>query len=141
MDQKFSAIAKVKKQLLDAKEAALMEARTKVSRIEKEIFLVEEAQRSQQVPAQGMFCDLLHVKAFGERLYRQKQDLYESLEAAQLEANACLHHYQEARRDFEKIKYLEEEATSAMLKRLKKQEQLTLDEVALQLYALGGKVR
>ncbi|MBE0496257.1 MAG: flagellar FliJ family protein [Campylobacterales bacterium] len=141
MKGKFSAVAKVKKQLLDAKEGALMEARAKAARIKEEIASIEESLNGQSLPSKGTFHDVLHVKALGQRLYQQKQLYCEALEKTQSEINECLYHYQEARREFEKIKYLEEEEYSTMLKRLKKQEQLTLDEVALQLYALGGKAR
>lgn len=139
MRSKFRAIAKVKQQLLETKEAALLEARANVARIGQEIQDVQEALDAQVLPQKGTYTEVLHVKAIAQKLMEQKRFLREMQERAQGEVNACLYHYKEARKEFEKIKYLEEKEYAAMVKALKKQEQLTLDEVALQLYALGGK--
>jgi flagellar export protein FliJ len=139
MKGKFGAIAKVKKQLLDRREIQLLEARTKAQKIQGEIEAVQATLNAQKVPQKGTYASLLHVKAVAERLGQQKQYLLEDKDAAQAQANECLYHYKEARKEFEKMKYLEEKEYSQWLKMLKKQEQLHLDEVALQLYAQGGK--
>lgn len=139
MKGKFGAIAKVKKQLLDRREIQLLEARTKAQKIQGEIEAVQAALNAQEVPQKGTYAALLHVKAATERLGQQKQYLLEAKDMAQAEINECLYHYKEARKEFEKMKYLEEKEYSQWLKVLKKQEQLHLDEVALQLYAQGGK--
>lgn len=141
MLKQFTAIAKVKRQLLEQKEAALLEARLHVSECEEAISSISKQICDLDVPKKGTYQDFLHVKAIKDQLTRQREYAIENKERAQNRANECLFHFNEAKREFEKIKYLQENAYSKALKLLQKQEQSALDEVALQLHALqGGRV-
>jgi len=138
MLKQFTAIAKVKRQLLDQKEAALLQARLHVSECEEAITSVIQQINELKVPQKGTYQQLLYVKAIKEQLMRQKAYALEEKDRAQNHANECLHHFNEAKREFEKIKYLQENAYSKALKQLQKREQGALDEVALQLHVLQG---
>jgi flagellar biosynthesis chaperone FliJ len=138
MLKQYTAIAKVKRQLLDLKEAALLEARLRVGECEEALASIVNQINDLQVPQKGTYQELLHVKAIKEQLMRQKMYALEARDLAQNRANECLYHFNEAKREFEKVKYLQENAYSKALKHLQKQEQSNLDEVALQLYVLQG---
>jgi len=138
MLKQYTAIAKVKRQLLDQKEVALLEARKYVADCEENLVSIREQINALELPQKGTYQELLHVKTIKEQLTRQKTYALEERDRAQNRANESLHHFNEARREFEKIKYLQENEYSKALKQLQKQEQSAFDEAALQLYVLQG---
>jgi flagellar biosynthesis chaperone FliJ len=141
MLKQFTAIAKVKHQLLEQKEVALAEARLHLSECEGMIVSISEQINDLALPQKGTYQELLHVRALKDQLMRQKAFAIEEKDKAQNRVNECLYHFNEAKREFEKIKYLQENAYSKALKQLKKKEQSALDEVALQLHVLqGGRI-
>ncbi|NLC27471.1 MAG: hypothetical protein GX780_01705 [Campylobacteraceae bacterium] len=138
MLKKYTVVAKLKQQILDQKEAALLQARIRVQVLEEEIKALRYQIETLNVPNKGAFSKFLHAKSLGDSLMKQKEYVIKDKERAQNYANECLYHFNEASRDFEKIKYIREDAYAKAIKALKKREQNDLDEVALQLYALQG---
>lgn len=136
MLKQYKAIAKVKRQILEQKEAALMKARAEVKKCQNSLELISKEINSLSAPTKGAYQEFLHVKALHEQLMRQKNYLKDELLRVQKKEQMCLRHFNEAKREFEKIKYLQESAYTKVLNQRKREEQNALDEVAFQLHVL-----
>ncbi len=135
MKSKFDGIVKVKKQELDLAESVLIQAKENVKKIEQNISEVVADILSLQTPKKGGFEQLQLHRHTLLMLRGQKRNLDTELVEAQDRLHGSQRLYENANLEYEKMIYLKEEEIAKKIKALKKQEQLDMDEIALQLYA------
>ncbi|MCK9256686.1 MAG: flagellar export protein FliJ [Sulfurospirillaceae bacterium] len=141
MHKKYGAVVKLKKQTLEQKESDLLQARTIVKKIEEDIGKITKDIKGLNAPKEGTYNSFLQIRNLGNDLMKQKEYLLLKKDNAQNQANKCLYLYNEALKEYEKMKYLKEEHYSKLLKEIKQKEQKELDEIALQLFFLQGVSR
>ncbi len=134
MSSIYSKISKINKQKLDRIESELYIIKTNIRKTEEEIKTVYVFIEKLKIPQNG---DIKLLNSFQESrrlLNVQKNMLTDNLYAKNLELSKKHKEYKEAKFEYEKIKYLEEEEIAKRLEKLKKDEAKELDEISNQLF-------
>lgn len=139
MKSKFTPVVKMRKQLLDLAEVELAKSRAKSEQLKEQIGTILQEINSQEIPQSGNFAQALHVKAVIEQMMRHKGELQTQMLENERVIDECMNGFKEARKEYEKMKYLEQEELKEIMKKLKKQEQADIDEIASVLFVLGDK--
>lgn len=137
MKSQFSKIAKIRKQKRDAIERELIKSQNKERLITHKITSIYEDIAAITLPKEGIVSFLAMVGEQKMILNREKKRYEQELLVTQKQTKKLQSDYQRAHVEYEKIKYLEEQELQAMMEKMKKQEQLYLDEVSTLLFAGG----
>jgi len=135
VNSKFTPIAKVRKQQRDKVETSLAQARAKKQSLKKEISIIFEEINNTKMPVSGHISLISLVRERLVVLRREKDSLDERLKEQDELVKKFLVEYKLANIEFEKIKYLEEQDYEAWVEKIKKQEQLDMDEISTMLFA------
>lgn len=135
MKSQFSKIAKIRKQKRDAIERELMKSQNKERLITHKIASLYDDIAAVQMPKEGLVTLLLMVNEQKSILNREKKRYEQELFVVERNTKRLQGEYQKAHVEYEKIKYLEEQELQAMMDKLKREEQLYLDEISTMLFA------
>jgi len=135
MKSQFSKIAKIRKQKRDAIERELMKSQNKERMLNHKITTLYEEIAAVQMPKEGMVSVLLMVGEQKSILNREKKQCEQELFVVQRTTKKLQGEYQKAHVEYEKIKYLEEQELQAIMDKIKREEQLYLDEISTMLFA------
>lgn len=135
MKSQFSKIAKIRKQKRDAIERELMKSQNKERMLNHKIATLYEEIAAVQMPKEGLVSALLMVGEQKSILNREKKRCEQELFVVQRTTKQLQGEYQKAHVEYEKIKYLEEQELQAMMDKIKREEQLYLDEISTMLFA------
>ncbi len=135
MKSKFSKIAKVRKQKRDSIEKELLKSQNLEKRLAYKITSLYEEIVAIKIPQNGYFSLLSLVEEQKKILNRDKKQCEVELKIVSTMTQKLQAEYQKAHVEYEKIKYLEEEELRAVMKKIKQQEQLDLDEISTMLFA------
>lgn len=135
MKSQFSKIAKIRKQKRDAIERELMKSQNKERMLNHKITTIYEEIAAVQMPKEGLISALLMVSEQKSILNREKKRCEQELFVVQRTTKQLQSEYQKAHVEYEKIKYLEEQELQAMMDKIKREEQLYLDEISTMLFA------
>ena len=135
MKSQFSKIAKIRKQKRDAIERELMKSQNKERLLTHKIASLYDDIAAVQMPKEGLVTLLLMVNEQKSILNREKKRYEQELFVVERNTKRLQGEYQKAHVEYEKIKYLEEQELQAMMDKLKREEQLYLDEISAMLFA------
>lgn len=135
MKSQFTKIAKIRKQKRDAIERELMKSQNKERLLTHKIASLYDDIAAVQMPKEGLVTLLLMVNEQKSILNREKKRCEQELFVVQRNTKKLQGEYQKAHVEYEKIKYLEEQELQAMMDKLKREEQLYLDEISTMLFA------
>ena len=135
MKSQFSKIAKIRKQKRDTIEKELMKSQNKERMLTHKITTLYEDIASVQMPKEGLVTTLLMVNEQKSILSREKKMCEQELYVVQRATKKLQMEYQKAHVEYEKIKYLEEQELKTMMDKMKREEQLYLDEISTMLFA------
>ena len=135
MKSQFSKIAKIRKQKRDAIERELMKSQNKERLLTHKIASLYDDIAAVQMPKEGLVTLLLMVNEQKNILNREKKRYEQELFVVERNTKRLQGEYQKAHVEYEKIKYLEEQELQAMMDKLKREEQLYLDEISTMLFA------
>lgn len=135
MKSQFSKIAKIRKQKRDAIEKELIKSQNKERLLSHKIASIYEDIAAIQIPQSGVISLLTMVGEQKMILNREKKRYEQELVTTKQQTKKLQAEYQKAHIEYEKFKYLEEQELQAMMEKLKKEEQLYLDEVSTLLFA------
>ena len=135
MKSQFSKIAKIRKQKRDAIERELMKSQNKERLLTHKIASLYDDIAAVQMPKEGLVTLLLMVNEQKSILNRKKKRYEQELFVVERNTKRLQGEYQKAHVEYEKIKYLEEQELQAMMDKLKREEQLYLDEISTMLFA------
>ena len=135
MKSQFSKIAKVRKQKRDSIERDLMKSQNKEKMLRHKITVLYDEIGGLQTPCEGTVSMLSLIAEQKRILNRDKKRLEEELILVEKNTALLQSAYQKAHVEYEKIYYLEEQELQAIIAKLKKEEQLALDEISTQLFA------
>lgn len=135
MKSQFTKIAKIRKQKRDAIERELMKSQNKERLLTHKIASLYDDIAAVQMPKEGLVTLLLMVNEQKSILNREKKRCEQELFVVQRNTKKLQGEYQKAHIEYEKIKYLEEQELQAMMDKLKREEQLYLDEISTMLFA------
>ena len=135
MKSKFSKIAKVRKQKRDAIERELIKSQNKEKLLQHKIASLYEEIVSMQTPQNGTISLLSLLNEQKRILNRDKKEHEYALHVTHENSQKLQIEYKKAHLEFEKINYLEEQEIQAFINKMRKQEQLDLDEISTMLFA------
>ncbi len=135
MKSQFSKIAKIRKQKRDSIERDLMKSQNKEKMLRHKITALYEEIGGLLTPREGTVSILSLIAEQKRILNRDKKRVEEELTLVQKNTMMLQSAYQKAHVEYEKIHYLEEQELQAIIAKLKKEEQLALDEISTQLFA------
>lgn len=135
MKSQFSKIAKIRKQKRDAIERELLKSQNKERMLSHKIATFYEEIAAVQMPKEGMISLLLMISEQKSILNRDKKRCEQDLILVQRQTKQLQLEYQKAHLEYEKFKYLEEQELQTMMEKLKREEQLYLDEISTMLFA------
>ncbi|MBP1682410.1 MAG: FliJ protein [Proteobacteria bacterium] len=135
MKSQFSKIAKIRKQKRDAIERELMKSQNKERLLTHKIASLYDDIAAVQMPKEGLVTVLLMVNEQKSILNREKKRCEQELFVVQRNTKKLQLDYQKAHVEYEKIKYLEEQELQAIMDKIKREEQLYLDEISTMLFA------
>lgn len=135
MKNKFTQIVKIRKQQMDKVETKLIQTRFKKQEVEQKIEALYEEINNSKSPTKG---SISLIGIFHENLKilrREKDDYTNALKFLEGKINNLQAEYKKAHLEFEKIKYLEEQAVYKQIQKRKKEEKMNMDEIATLLYS------
>ncbi len=135
MKSQFTKIAKIRKQKRDTIERDLVKSQNKEKMLSHKIMALYTQIVELKTPQEGAISLLSLLAEHKRILNRDKKQCENELEAVQKETALLRMAYQKAHIEYEKIHYLEEQELQALIEKMKKEEQLFLDEVSTQLFA------
>jgi len=135
MKSQFSKIAKIRKQKRDTIERELMKSQNKERLFTHKIASLYNDIAAIQIPKEGAISLLRMIGEQKMVLNREKKYCEQELLAAKQHSKQLHIAYKKAHIEYEKFKYLEEQELQVMMEKIKKQEQLYLDEVSTLLFA------
>lgn len=135
MKSKFSKIAKVRKQKRDAIEKDLLKSQNREKMLSFKVASIYEEIVNIKMPQNGAISLLFLVGEQKNILNRDKKIYEKELEVTKSNTRKLQIDYQKAHIEYEKIKYLEEQELQAFINKIKRQEQLDLDEISTILFA------
>ncbi len=135
MKSQFSKIAKIRKQKRDTIERELIKHQHKERLIRHKISSLYDEITQTQLPKEGLVSAFLMVSEQKSILNREKKRHEQELIALLQVIKKLQVEYQKAHVEYEKIKYLEEQELQVMMAKIKREEQLYLDEISTMLFA------
>ena len=136
---KFTPIAKVRKQQRDMVETRLAKARFEKHEIEQELMSTCKEIDETKNPTSGGISLMNMVRERLAIIRKEKDTLEESLLIKETEIQQLQEKYKRAHIEYEKIKYLEEQDFQEWMEKIKKDENLEMDEISNILFVNKGK--
>ncbi|CAM3382089.1 flagellar export protein FliJ [Helicobacter labetoulli] len=138
MKTKFGAIVNLRKNDMQRIERSIMQNENKIASKQSQIAALQEEFLGLKMPSGGAF--------YAFRAFEETKNMllaHIALHCAELEslqANKALlqEQYKKSHIEYEKVKFLEKKEQDSMLQKLKEQERLESDEIALMLYSNAG---
>ena len=139
MNTKFSPLLKIKKGGVDTCEAELVKNSSKIVAIKDEIDkLIEEIYKI-EIPQSGTFDKFLALHAVKKSLNDEIDRNHFILSDLKREGEELKREYDIALREYEKIKYLQEQEIKKYIEIMKKRERVELDEITSIIYNTKGR--
>lgn len=138
MNSKFTSIIKVRKQQMDRIETLLSKARFKKSELEQKLTLAIKDIEDTKVPTSGNISVMTCFRERLDILRREKVKISQNILVKTDEVNQLQDKYKRAHIEHEKIKYLEKQEFDEWLEKIKRQEQLDMDEISNMLFVNKG---
>ncbi|DAB31839.1 MAG TPA: hypothetical protein CFH79_06915 [Sulfurospirillum sp. UBA11407] len=135
MDNKFTQIAKIKKQEMDKVETELIQTRFERENIKKKLESLYEEIKNTTSPKRGQASLISMFHEHLKILRREKDDYADALNFLNVKVEQLQHKYKKAHMEFEKIKYLEEEEIKKRINEIKRKEKINMDEIATMLFS------
>ncbi len=135
MRTRFTPLVKMKKDLMDKRERELQKANSDLQKAQTALDTAYSDLKTAQTPSSGSIKELQMAQTIitsQRTVIKQKQ---EWADYAASQVNQAQHHFKEAMIEFEKFKYLEAEELKVIMQAQKKQQQIQMDEVAMQTFA------
>lgn len=139
MNSKFTSIVKVRKQQMDKVETLLAKARFQKSELEQKLALTCKEIKETEVPSSGSISLMNLFREKLDILRKEKIRLDKQVEVKTNEVNQLQDKYKKAHIEHEKIKYLENQDFKEWLDKIKKEEQLDMDEISNMLFVNKGR--
>lgn len=139
MKTKYSSVLKVKKQALDKAESTLSKARNRQRQSELELELALKQYEEIKLPSSGSVQNLRQSLEFLDVARVFKEEKKQRVELSKKEVAHYQMLYKKANLEYEKIKYLESEELKELQKKLKKEEEKFIDEIAISRHFYGDK--
>ena len=130
MNSKFTPIAKIRKQQRDKVETCLAKARYEKHKLEQEIVSTCKEIDETEIPISGDISLMNVVREKLAIIRKAKDSLQDKLLVKESEIQQLREKYKRAHLEFEKIKYLEEQDFAEWMEKIKKDEQLDMDEIS-----------
>lgn len=140
MNSKFTPIVKVRKQQMDKIETLLAKARFQKSELEKKLALTSNEIENTEVPLSGSISVMVGFRERLDILRKEKARFDEMLSIKINEVNQLQDKYKRAHMEYEKIKYLENQDFEEWIEKIKRQEQLDMDEISNMLFVNKGEM-
>jgi len=139
VNSKFTSIVKVRKQQMDKVETLLAKARFQKSELEEKLALTCKEIEDTEVPSSGSISLMNLFREKLEILRKEKIRFDKRILVKTDEVNQLQDKYKKAHVEHEKIKYLENQDFKEWLEKIKKQEQLDMDEISNMLFVNKGR--
>lgn len=139
MNSKFTLIAKVRKQQRDMVETCLAKAQFEKHEIEQKFIATCKEIDETKMPKSG---DISLMNMVRERLAiirKEKNYLQNKILVKESEVQQLQDKHKRAHLEFEKIKYLEEQDFEELMDKVKREEQLDMDEIPNMFFANKDK--
>jgi len=140
VNSKFTPIVKVRKQQMDKIETLLAKARFQKSELEKKLALTSNEIENTEVPLSGSISVMVGFRERLDILRKEKARFDEMLSIKINEVNQLQDKYKRAHMEYEKIKYLENQDFEEWIEKIKRQEQLDMDEISNMLFVNKGEM-
>jgi len=138
MNSKFTPIVKVRKQQMDKVETLLAKARLQKSELEQQLTLVCKNIEETEVPESGSISLMVCFRERLDILRKEKIKFDKDILIKTNEINQLQDKYKRTHIEYEKIKYLEKQDYEEWMDKIKKQEQLDMDEISNMLFVNKG---
>lgn len=135
MDNKFSQIAKIKKQQMDKIETKLMQTKFEQQKIQQKIASLYEEIENSSTPTGGAASLISLYHESMKVLRREKDDYTFALRYIENEIKKLQNEYKKANLEFEKVKYLEQQEIEKRVKEIQRKEKIDMDEIAMMLFS------
>jgi predicted nuclease with TOPRIM domain len=119
---------------MDKIETLLAKSRYQKSELKKKLALTNKDIKSTEVPVSGSISVMNMFREKLDILRKEKKILDERLLVKKSEVKQLQDKYKRAHMEYEKIKYLEQQDFEEWIAKVKKQEQLDLDEISNMLF-------
>lgn len=140
MNSKFTSIVKVRKQQMDKIETLLAKARFQKSELEQKLALTCKEIENTEVPSSGSISVMVCFRERLDILRKEKVRFDKMLLMKGNEVKQLQDKYKIAHMEHEKIKYLENQDFEEWMEKIKKQEQLDMDEISNMLFVNKGEM-
>lgn len=137
---KFSQILKIRKQELDNIESRLALARIKLENFACELDENLSLISAYKFPKNGNLAEINLALEEQKILRNQRADLNEKISLTKTEISHLNHKYKNAMIEFEKIKHLQDVENAEFAKKLKRSEQILIDELAVMRFNMKEKI-
>jgi len=131
---KFDALVKLKKLDVDKIESELTKQNGKINKINQEIEKFQIELSEIHYPQSGNFAMITQIKMMQNAMREQINSKKEELKFLENQISLLKGQLKEKELEYEKMKYLQGEEIKKEIKRLKKEEDKNMDEIALMLF-------
>lgn len=139
---KFASILKVKKQNLDLCEVELLKRRNKLSALNDDLNEISKQISAHIFPKNGSTIEIRANLAILALYQNEKSNLIEKINLTKTEISHYENLYKNAYIDYEKINFLNDEEIKKNLAKIKRKEQVELDEISMQRFSfLQSEIR
>jgi predicted nuclease with TOPRIM domain len=125
---------------MDKIETLLAKARFQKSELEKKLALTSNEIENTEVPLSGSISVMVGFRERLDILRKEKARFDEMLSIKINEVNQLQDKYKRAHMEYEKIKYLENQDFEEWIEKIKRQEQLDMDEISNMLFVNKGEM-
>lgn len=134
MTSKFTPLTKLKKEQLEEQRRLLLHANNTIRTLEEELILSENELLSQEMPSQGSISLFTQYTTLTQACHDQIIKRKDAIYYAKQERHKVEASVKKAYIEYEKFNYLQVEEEKAHKAKIKKDEALQLDEVAIMGY-------
>jgi len=131
---KFDSIVKLKKMEVDKIQREIIKQNSLIAKAEKELESLKEELNSIQYPKSGNFSLITQIKTLQNALLQQIKLKNDEIQFLRNQKNLLSGQLKEKELEYEKMKYLQGEEIKKIVKKIKKEEEKSMDEIALMLF-------
>jgi len=131
---KFDSIVKLKKMEVDKIQREIVKQNSLIVKAEKELESLKEELNSIQYPKSGNFSLITQMKTLQNALLQQIKLKNDEIQFLRNQKNLLSGQLKEKELEYEKMKYLQGEEIKKIVKKIKKEEEKSMDEIALMLF-------
>ena len=133
MKTKFDSILKIKKNELEKIERDIKKINSSIAMLNKKIEDLNSKLSSFSFPSTGNFSQFNQYKILESTLINEINNLKSQINVLENRKRELFEEYKKINIEYEKMKYLQNEELKKNLKKIKKKEQLNMDELAILL--------